>query len=260
MFAHTLRHLDIWNARGTEPQILYIICQFPLLEDLSIGPLAGINEHPGDPVPTITRSPPLRGKLVLEKGYSREFHEGLAAFPGGLNFRSLELTQCSDSQVVLAACSRTVTSISYLWYTSWNDGTIPLDLKQSAVLERFEFTIWWYRFSLPQVDGWLLGTLRTITSPMFNEFVISILYMVSSQYLQFNTRDNGWDAVDAWLNVIAERNPDFRVVVRCDPPRLANSLVDKRGARAILRSLETSLPLVSSKGLVTVERWSTHPV
>ena len=36
MFTNTLRHLDIRNANGTEQGLSYIVCQFPLLEDLTI--------------------------------------------------------------------------------------------------------------------------------------------------------------------------------------------------------------------------------
>ena len=114
-FTNTLRHLDIRNARGTERELLYIICQFPLLEDLSIiSPAGKIVTDSGPPVPTITQSPPLRGKLVLVQAHSREFLEGFVAFPGGLNFRSLEIFPCEDSRVIMAACGRTLTSISYL--------------------------------------------------------------------------------------------------------------------------------------------------
>ena len=114
-FTNTLRHLDLRNARGTERELLYIICQFPLLEDLSIiSPAGETATDLGLPVPTITPSPPLQGRLVLAHACLREFLDGLVTFPGGLNFRSLELFRCEDSQVVLAACSRTLTSISYL--------------------------------------------------------------------------------------------------------------------------------------------------
>lgn len=119
MFTNTLRHLDLRNAYATEQQLLYIISRFPLLEDLTIVyPTEMI--HSAYPVPTITQSPPLRGKLALARTYSREFFEGLAAFPGGLHFRSLELFRCGSPRAVLTACSHTITSISYLWFT-WSD-------------------------------------------------------------------------------------------------------------------------------------------
>ena len=43
MFANTLRYLNIRSADCTERYLLYIICQFPLLEDLTI---MGLPDHP----------------------------------------------------------------------------------------------------------------------------------------------------------------------------------------------------------------------
>ena len=115
MFTNTLRHLDIRRVDCVEQYLLHIICQFPLLEDLTIvSPVGELNADPGRPVPTI-KSPPLRGTLVLAQTRSRDLYEGLAAFPGGLNFRSLELFKCGDPQAVFAACEHTATSISYFW-------------------------------------------------------------------------------------------------------------------------------------------------
>jgi len=120
MFTNTLRHLDIRNAYGTERQLLYIVCQFPLLEDLTIAYPAGERTaHRGHHVPTVTQSPPLRGKLVVAQVQSRKLFEGLVAFPDGLNFRSLELHRCNHPEVIFAACGHIVTSISYLWF--WGD-------------------------------------------------------------------------------------------------------------------------------------------
>jgi len=108
-FVDTLRHLDIRNAFGTEQQLLYLVCWFPRLEDLTI---VSPNTQPRTPIqmPTITQSPPLQGKLVLVDALSKD----LAALPGGVNFRSLELAWC-DPQPVLAACGHTAASVSYLW-------------------------------------------------------------------------------------------------------------------------------------------------
>ena len=66
--------------------------------------LATCPEHP---VPKITQT------------HSSGLFESLAALPGGLNFRSLELFRCGSPQNILEACGHIVTSISYLWYT-WN--------------------------------------------------------------------------------------------------------------------------------------------
>lgn len=118
-FTNTLRYLDIRDTYSTEQQLLYIICQFPLLEDLTIVSPTEMVTHPRHPVPTITQSPLLRGKLFLAEVYSEELFEGLAALPGGLHFRSLEFFRYGGSQAVSAACGHTVTSISYLW-SAWN--------------------------------------------------------------------------------------------------------------------------------------------
>ena len=115
MFTNTLRHLDIRNIYGTGEQLLYVISLFPLLEDLTVfSPTVAVG-HPRDRSPAVTQSPPFRGTLFLVRVDSRELFEGLRALPGGLHFRSLYLFQCEDSQVVLDACSHTVTSISYMW-------------------------------------------------------------------------------------------------------------------------------------------------
>ena len=119
MFTNTLRHLDIRNTYGTTRELSYIICQFPLLEDLTIVcPVCPVGEHsthPGHQIPAITQSPPLRGKLILAQAIWRELSEDLAAFPGGLNFRSLELSLSEHLEPIFAACGHTATSISYLW-------------------------------------------------------------------------------------------------------------------------------------------------
>lgn len=114
MFADTLRHLDVRGTYSAERQVLYTICQFPLLEDLSII-APEIVAYPGQPLPMVTQSPPLRSKLILAYVRSRELLDGLAALPSGLSFRSLELYRCKDAQVILGACNNTVKSISYLW-------------------------------------------------------------------------------------------------------------------------------------------------
>ena len=117
MFTNTLRYLDIRNAYGMEQELLYIICQFPLLEDLTIvSPTSGIAARPDHLVPTITRSPPLRGKLVLVHADSTELLDGLAGLPGGLNFRSIVVFGCGGgTRPVVAACKPSLKSISYLW-------------------------------------------------------------------------------------------------------------------------------------------------
>ena len=131
-------------------------------------------------------------------------------------------------------------------------GTIatPLDLKSCVVLERFEFTL--DLSSLGQIDGWIHQSLLTITSTLFNEFAIWILNTVYPWSLQWPLSDNGWNAVDGLLNVLAERNPDFRVMVRGDFYSFRCGI---RGEHDTIRWLiEDRLPLISSKGLVKFEQ------
>jgi len=82
----------------------------------------------------------------------------------------------------------------------------PLDLKQNVVLERFELSGKMSTLSLAHV--WIYQTLRSITSPTFNEFVIWIL---SSGYPVAPINSRGWGAVDTLLVSLADRNPGFRV-------------------------------------------------
>jgi len=129
MFPNTLRHLDIRRPYCTEQQLLYFICQFPWLEDLTIVSQA----TPPDthvPIPIIRQSPPLRGKLGLANT-SLELSNGLAALPGGLHFRSIALAPCQHSQAILAACGHTVTSISYLWLPrcGYRESNPPIQLQ-----------------------------------------------------------------------------------------------------------------------------------
>lgn len=107
------------------------------------------------------------------------------------------------------------------------------------VLERFEFNI--HLSSLSLVHGWIYWTLRTITSPLFNEFMIWVLGEVHP-WSPMNT--NGWKAVDVLLNVLAGRNPDFRVVFKGD------IYTFRDGHGGICSFIEGYLPLVSAKGLV----------
>ena len=70
--------------------------------------------------------------------------------------------------------------------------------------------------------------------------------------LQWPSSDNGWNAVDELLNVLAERNPDFRVMIRGDFYSFRYGI---RGEHDTIRWLiEDRLPLISSKGLVKFEQ------
>jgi len=142
MFTNTLRHLDIRNAYGTSEQLLYVISQFPSLEDLTIVSPTVAVVYPEDRFQVITQSPPIRGTLVLARADSREFFEGLAAFPGGLNSRSLELLRCGDSQIVLDACSHSVRSISYMWSATRDNNCESSSCFHICILR---CNLWYYR-------------------------------------------------------------------------------------------------------------------
>jgi len=111
-------------------------------------------------------------------------------------------------------------------------GTIvnPLDLGRNMVLERFEFTIGATNLSL--VHEWIYQTLQTITSPLFNEFVI---WLLGSEVPWSLMNSNGWNVVDALLVALAERNPGFKVVFRGNGDELF---------------IGSYLPLIWAKGLM----------
>jgi len=90
-------------------------------------------------------------------------------------------------------------------------GTVatPLDLKQNVVLERFEFTT--NVVNVPLAHGWVYQTLQSITSPVFNEFVVWVLNW-RNPWDSPEIPGDGWNAVDALLVSLAKRNPDLRVV------------------------------------------------
>lgn len=120
---------------------------------------------------------------------------------------------------------------------------ISLNLKRNAVLERFEvdasLTSLWY------IHGWIHQTLQTITSPVFNELVI----WLPDEVIPWNpAKGDGWKAVDESLNVLAERNPDFRVVFRGCFYSFFNGDLD--GVRSLFMSY---LPLFLSNHLVKFE-------
>ena len=97
------------------------------------------------------------------------------------------------------------------------------------VLERFEFNVSLQDISL--VDGYIYRTLRTITSPVFNEFVFWMLDTGSPMSLL--DRD-GWAALDVLLKSIAERNPNFRVVFKGGYYSFMDGVLSDDGARTFL--------------------------
>jgi len=114
------------------------------------------------------------------------------------------------------------------------------------VLEKFELIIDLAR--LPIGRRWACRTLQTVTSPAFNEFVIRSLHGWRPWDQQSTC---GWEDLDASLSVLAERNPDFRVVFRAVPPQSPHDIWHTCEE---VRSLTAScLPLASSMGLLKFE-------
>ena len=105
--------------------------------------------------------------------------------------------------------------------------------------------LWW-------VGPWLLRTLRTIPSTRFNELVIEVSDVWVPWFLKYPlSSDDSWGGVDAFLNALAERSPDFRVVFRGD----INSFRYREGQNYDADSIvKAHLPLFSSKGLVKFEQ------
>lgn len=132
----------------------------------------------------------------------------------------------------------------------------PLDLERNVVLERFEFSV--QLSNLWRAHGWVHETVRTIRSPLFNEFVIWILG--ASWSPRFQQSVEGWKAVDELLGLLAERNPDFRVVFRGEFRSFhynsngAGSDIDVQDGINIRSIIDDQFPLVSSKSLVKFER------
>lgn len=101
------------------------------------------------------------------------------------------------------------------------------------VLETFELAV----VSLPHISlvhEWVCQTLQTMTSPVFNKFVIWPLD-ARTPWTQMNR--GAWKPVDALLCVLAECNLDFRV----------EFMVARPNSWMLLGSY---LPLVRSVGLI----------
>ena len=120
---------------------------------------------------------------------------------------------------------------------------IPLDLKRNVVLERFELGISSTDISL--IHGWLYGTLRTITSPTFNEFVISL----SDGWVPLHPENTAhWGAIDVLFESLARRNSDFKVVFKREFPPFPYGTLP-----TVPSFIANYLPLVLSKGLLKFE-------
>lgn len=212
MFTTSLRSLDIRHIWDSDRQLLWFISQFPLLEDLSIRSCYALYFFLGPAPPLIRTAPPFRGNLNLSLIMdSQSLCEALAQFPGGLNFTSLELKGCGKPGAIISACQHSLKSISYTWTTALIAGR-ALDLKDSSMLEKFEFRT--DPVNLSSTPGWLYRTLWKITSTVFREFTISVSNCSTVADLSAAMDGDDWRTVDAYLFVWSKFQPSFKVIFR----------------------------------------------
>lgn len=118
-----------------------------------------------------------------------------------------------------------------------------MDLRDSSVLEKFEFEV--DLASLSGTPGWLYRTLWKTSSPAFKEFTISISNCSSAADLRAAMGEGEWRSVDAYLWVLAKFQPSFKVVFRVGfgsgEDYVVGGLVDEH------------FSLVSNKGIVKIE-------
>lgn len=121
-----------------------------------------------------------------------------------------------------------------------------LNLHRNVPLERLELHT--DLPSLSHAHQWVYWTLRGITSPVFNEFVI---WVRGERCGWGSVTTDSWKAVELALGALAERNPDFRVVFRGDCPSFRDGhWLPCHQARSFF---DYYLPAVSSKGFAKFE-------
>lgn len=117
-----------------------------------------------------------------------------------------------------------------------------LDLKDSSVLERFEFEA--SGEDISATPSWLYRTLWKINSSVFKEFVISISNCSNITDLREAVNGGDWRSVDAYLCVLVRFQQGFKVVFRV-------GFEDDEGV--IRGSLRKPFPLASKKGFIKIE-------
>ena len=85
---------------------------------------------------------------------------------------------------------------------------------------------------LSLAQGWIYEILQSITSPVFNEFVIWVL---DNGYPPTPMNGNDWKAMDASLVFLAKRNPGFKLVLT---------------GNGYCSFIMSYLPLATSEGLI----------
>jgi hypothetical protein len=115
----TLKSLRLPNITTPAPEIIGLICSFPLLEDLS---LEFISESDADGWAAPPTSPKLTGSLRLN-GKNRSIVRGLLKLPNGLHFSKIRV-RCHvrdvDSRAIMdlvSKCPHTLESLHLKYYT-----------------------------------------------------------------------------------------------------------------------------------------------
>ena len=122
-FVPTLRSLRLDAPTGDARDILYFVCRFPHLDDLSFK----IEQTPHswetwkpEPLPVVKSVPPFRGRLKLDgiSGSRGCLMQQLSSLPGKRRFRSIDFQRCSPEalQPIIDACSDTLESVSATWW------------------------------------------------------------------------------------------------------------------------------------------------
>ena len=120
-----------------------------------------------------------------------------------------------------------------------------MDLKDSSVLEKFEFKT--DRANLASTPDWLYRTLWKINSPVFREFIISVSNCSNAVDLCAAMSGDYWKTVDAYLFVWSKFQPSFRVIFRA-------SIEGDEGQAAVRKFIGKRFPHVSRKGIMKVEQ------
>ena len=185
--SHTLKSLHLSTSLDTTTtEVMYLICSFPLLEDLSLH-----STHEGDTDRWAVRQtlPKLSGSLRL-KGKNRSIIRQLLELPGGLHFSEIRVL-CRVVEVdsgaitdLISRCSGTLETLSLEYRALGTSALVstvdqslimhpvtsmapsPLDLSNATKLKYLIF-----RWSIPGVQ-WITITLRTARSKILRRIAI----------------------------------------------------------------------------------------
>ena len=187
--SHTLKSLHLSTSLGTTTtEVMYLVCSFPFLEDLSLH-----STHEGDTDRWAVRPtlPKFTGSLRL-KGKNRSIIRQLLELPGGLHFSEVRVL-CRvlevDSEAItdlISKCPGTLETLSLEYRASGASALVstvdrsltmhpaismapsPLDLSNAMKLKYLIF-----RWSAPGVQ-WITITLRTARSKTLRRITICL--------------------------------------------------------------------------------------